>query len=416
MSNGQAEIERLEAATSAFEAIITTEEDSVEVPNVGPTPSLKKRVEEGLDERVPGPHVYMQSANSDVDEYGYPLRTLYKNGDGMIVYYPEYSVFRKYGSGWQRIDPHVRNVVNFNGTTQYATVPRVAEIDLDDPDLEFEIEWRCETNDTQYAILGVDSDNDSFTDVEFEIAVVLGRLYLYMGGSANSLIDYDNEANTVVIVYKNGMVTVFLDGNEVAAKVVSIGNTRSYKSMMTIGGFNTGSSMVRLLDGKVSNLRIWAGGDRNTGTLIRDYRMDEGWRTNGIQLLVNYATDLGEELVLPEWQNFDTLPIGQSKYTYYEEIASGEVQGVDYLFSFGVSNFQGSQDVGMLSGNYFKSPIKLSVNFAKREILTRVGTGGAGLFNRVVNQCTFENVTMKQADGYGEYIGFTEASWTRETV
>lgn len=53
MSNGQEEIERLEAATSAFEEIITTEADSVVVPNIGPTPSLKKRVESGIDDVKP---------------------------------------------------------------------------------------------------------------------------------------------------------------------------------------------------------------------------------------------------------------------------------------------------------------------------------------------------------------------------
>lgn len=53
MSNGQAEIERLEAATSAFEEIITTEADSVEVPNIGPTPSLKKRVDDGIEDMKP---------------------------------------------------------------------------------------------------------------------------------------------------------------------------------------------------------------------------------------------------------------------------------------------------------------------------------------------------------------------------
>lgn len=51
MNNGQAEIERLEAATAAFEKIITTEDDSVEVPNVGMTPSLKKRVDDKFSTR-----------------------------------------------------------------------------------------------------------------------------------------------------------------------------------------------------------------------------------------------------------------------------------------------------------------------------------------------------------------------------
>lgn len=99
MSNGQEEIARLEAATEAFEKIITTEESSVEVPNIGPTPSLKKRIDDRFNEQFSGPVMYMQSANSDVDEHGYPLRTLYKNGDGMTVYYPEYSVFPEISIG-----------------------------------------------------------------------------------------------------------------------------------------------------------------------------------------------------------------------------------------------------------------------------------------------------------------------------
>lgn len=54
MSDGQAEIERLEAATSAFEEIITTEGDTVSVPNIGIVPSLKARVAAGLETQKPG--------------------------------------------------------------------------------------------------------------------------------------------------------------------------------------------------------------------------------------------------------------------------------------------------------------------------------------------------------------------------
>lgn len=50
--SGPEAIVRLEAATEAFEVVITTEDDFVEVPNKGPTPSLKKRVNDGVEGNI----------------------------------------------------------------------------------------------------------------------------------------------------------------------------------------------------------------------------------------------------------------------------------------------------------------------------------------------------------------------------
>lgn len=184
MSNGQEEIARLEAATGAFEQIITTEADSVDVPNVGTTPSLKKRVDDRFNEQYSGQVAYMQSSPSDVDEYGYPLRTLYKNGDGMIVYYPEYSVFRKYGGGWKRIDPHVRNVSNFNGTTQYAVIQNLNELDLDSPSLEFEVEWYGMLNSGRSVLSYINDDGrtNNFSSGLLTIYRYLNTVYVGIGG------------------------------------------------------------------------------------------------------------------------------------------------------------------------------------------------------------------------------------------
>lgn len=424
MSNGQEEIARLEAATDAFNQIITTENDSVDVPNIGDTPSLKKRVDDRLDGLNLDSITHMQSSPSDVDEYGYPLRTLYKNGDGMIVYYPEYSVFRKDGGGWKRIDPHVRNVVNFNGTTQYAAAHRVAEIDLDDSNLEFEFEWNCYLDSESKSMDVLNHSNvKGITNNELRVRYFTSsgeyRLYLYVGGSNTvlALVSGFGWHNYRVTYNKStSLAKCWIDDVYQGQKSLSVGVHREPDANLMIGALDNGGTLQDFFAGEISDLRIWTGGDRNTGVLTRDYRMDEGWRTSGKQLLVNYATELGAELILPEWQNFDTTPIGQPDNTYYSEIASGEVRGVDYLFSFDVSNYSGNDSMGMLSGNYFKPFITVSSNAAKREILVRVGTSGAGLFNRSTNQGTFENVTMKQADGYGEYKGTTEASWTQETV
>lgn len=444
MSNGQAEIERLEAATSAFEAIITTEEDSVEVPNVGPTPSLKKRVEEGLDERVPGPHVYMQSTNSDVDKYGYPLRTLYKNGDGMIVYYPEYSVFRKDGGSWKRIDPHVRNVVSFNGSTQYVTVPRVNEIDLDNPDLEFEMEFhtdRLGESSSSVVFQQGNSFNESEIVVYYYNSPTIGlALYLSLGGSSVQVkVDTSDNAKFNIKFSRGsapsgGDVYFYKNDDLILTTTIQIGIKRVPDSDAFIGCDNNNGSPRLFLKAIPYHMRIWTGGDRNTGQLTRDYRMDEGWNPKST-VLINYATDLGEERIvngtfdsdLSEW----TITGGnEDSYVEWDS-------GAAHMNSIGAASLLLQQYNLSPDTNYIWKA-SFDVNSGSlvwgQEVagtLFNVGISSSGDYERVApsisNRVSFkrstsgtdiliDNVSVRQADGYGTYVGFTEASWTEETV
>ena len=425
MSNGQAEIERLEAATSAFEEIITTEGDSVEVPNVGPTPSLKKRVEEGLDERVPGPSVYMQKSPSQLDEYGYPDKSLYKNGDGFITYYPEYAVFRKDGGVWEYVTPHLRNVLTFNGVSQYAKAPRVDEIDLDDPNLEFEIEWYGSSPLGNYGILGMDNTRQDVPCFYLRDSAKVCSIFL--GGANNTFgkISLVDGINSIKLL---GGVLTLSNSSGSESKSVNIGVTRTY-SDLTIGAREVEDGLYeRCYQGQLRDIKIWTGGDRNTGMLTRYYRMDQGWRGDNNKVLPNDATDLGAELLvngkfdtdLSGWDNPSrawSWVNGAARLDSDGSVqslrqASIFTQGDTYVVTANYTSDPTNSQLAIFSGTPLYadgSPVVVSGGVVSTQDLNIKRYVG-------VNYALLDNISVKQADGYGRYVGFTQASWTQETV
>lgn len=428
MSNGQAEIERLEAATSAFEEIITTENDTVDVPNVGTTPSLKKRVEDGLDQRVPGPQVYMQSKPSQLDEYGYPLKTLYKNGDGFITYYPAYAVFRKDGGAWEYVTPHLRNVGNFNGTTQYATAPRVSEINLDDPNLEFEIEWEMTeaASTSNMCIVEQEDEGKTAGHTTPHLYIRVNNLIpsVFLGGVLTTFTQTVPVTSVCAINVDlvSGHAHLNVNGVDVETRAVTVG---SYRAIAPILQIAARTALVSFFKGQLSNIKIWTGGDRNTGTLTRHYRMDEGWRGDNNQVLVNYATELGED-VMPNAQVFPNNGTAELNGDIYTITRTGEPSGgyvianglgrlKPYLYSVSTTEINNSLQVrdtlqgGFPPENSLPAPntdyvgLKAPSETADTIVFT---TSSTGEFSAI----------LKQADGYGTYIGLTEASWTEETV
>lgn len=445
MSNGQEEIARLEAATEAFEQIITTEESSVEVPNIGPTPSLKKRIDDRFNEQFSGPVMYMQSANSDVDEHGYPLRTLYKNGDGMTVYYPEYSVFRKDGGGWKRIDPHVRNVANFNGTTQYAVIQNLEELELDSPSLGFEVEWYGMLNSGRSVLSYMidDGRENNFNSGLLTIYRYLNTVYVGIGGRSNTmtvgdLIPVDSlKPKYYSISLKDGTLSLKEDGKVLVSRGnVIVGNDRpTPETVCELARTRTSSGSTGLYyKGQLSNIKIWTGGDRNTGTLVRDYRMDEGWNSNSL-VLKNYAAELGEELVING--AFDTDLNGWEISGASEDGSVEWSNGAAHMISSGPSGLL-FQQFSLTADTHYIWTASFDVNSGSivwgQEVLgtqMSVGISESGSYERVAKSVSsrlsfkrstsgtdvlIDNVSVRQADGYGTYVGFTEASWTEETV
>lgn len=432
MSNGQEEIARLEAATGAFEQIITTEADSVEVPNVGPTPSLKKRVDDRFNEQYSDPVTYMQSANSDVDEYGYPLRTLYKNGDGFIAYYPEYAVFRKDGGVWVYVTPHMRKVANFNGTTQYAVASRVDEITKDNFDLE--IEWRTSGITTRGTVMSQNSAANDNTGTR-TLMIVMDTTGVVLIDIVGERVQFDGvpttKSHTYTILVKNLVVTLLIDGVEFDSVVVEAPKFGFDEDADFIIGALLGGDGYRLFHkGSLFDVKIWTGGDRNTGVLTRYYPLNEGWRGDYNQVLVNYATELVELLENPYfsdgltgWSDYNGAPLPG----IINGVATGRATDRSYITQSLGTGGDGTRlytsvatedTVGIvtvetrLGGLGFNTGDGRTISYvetAPRNVVI-VKEGSAA------DIMALDSLSVKKAHGYGTYNDLTEASWTQETV
>ena len=382
--------------------------------------------QEAADQAIANTNItYMQSSPSQLDEYGYPNKTLYENGDGFITYYPEYAVFRKDGGVWEYVTPHLRNVLTFNGVSQYAVAPRVEEIDLDDPDLEFEIEWFQGLDGKIQGYILHDGIGGTPVDINLSLLYVSGALRVTLGGIGQDF-NLPSVYSVLSIHFSSGILSFYADNQIVGSATVSGVGSVSSDTNLFIGaryGGTTGSGVF--YQGQLSNIRIWTGGDRNTGTLTRHYRMDEGWRGENNQVLVNYATELGEELVvngdfsdgLNGWTVINNVSdVDGAAYLVEDGGLSAISQGIlsaskQYLTKVNVLNESGALRLETKSYTFY--PLKGGYNtIAHTPFNTNlyIKTHQAGTSGYV------DNVSVRQADGYGTYIGLTEASWTEEEV
>lgn len=351
--------------------------------------------------------------------------------------------FLKQNQAWNQIDGS-RYVANFNGTTQYGTAPAVSEIDLDDPNLEFEIEWTGVCTGTGIDLILQDSQFDS-TAVDYKIMLWWDNNSLNLRvGSTGSLTfnGLDKEAlNTYSITVNKTTISLSVNGVEIESQpALPMANSAWVEnSVLYIATSSYNSTISNFYKGQLSNIKIWTGGDRNTGTLTRHYRMDEGWRGANNQVLVNYATELGEELVvngefaenLDGWTfSFATTPPvwvdgGGARFPYNDDVqcrqnigdyTTNKLVHIEYellddgnplnpqsftIYFEGGATFQGVQND---FGNGSISAVGVPISN------TNIVTVGYG------NETIISKISIKQADGYGTYVGLTEASWTEETV
>lgn len=316
----------------------------------------------------------------------------------------------------------LRNVVNFNGVSQYAVAPRVEEIDLDDPDLEFEVEWRIDhtPNGGEYILY---IGEGGISGGEFAIDIVGNRMLLVFGGVSNE-INVATNKGLYSLRYSNGVVVLYKDGLEVSSHNITIGEYRYQEGNAMYLAARADKSVVvdYLYRGALRDIKIWTGGDRNTGTLTRYYKMDEGWRGANNQVLVNSATELGEELstlVTP----FDTPVIGSQQDAAIYDINSKAnlPQYASLLMRYTAINYIGTSSVGFSTQGGISSSFRRYKDYdfyGVAEYNASLSPNAIAVFAlpNVDSQCTFTNVSVRQADGYGTYVGLTEASWTEEIV
>lgn len=384
---------------------------------------------------------YMQSSPSQLDEYNYPDKTLYENGDGFITYYPEYAVFRKVRGEWEYLTPHLRNVLTFNGASQYAVAPRVAEIDLG---TIFEIEVALKGLDPSLGTQGFVVESSVTGTKNY-------RLYYYhtgdtvrfdaTNGSAVDAIPYQGDGIYGVRVdYSASTVEGFFDGVSQGVKALPTQIfERDSTLKLTIGAFDSDTPRL-FCQGQLRDIKIWTGGDRNTGTLTRNYRMDEGGRGSN-RSLVNYATELGEDLVVNGDFSDGLNGFVKGVITGTGWIAEDGMAVLDYEagVSDGILNFYNpdpilvgkpfilSYDQPEWVGGDPRMAVYLDGRYTYPSNPTGIKTELIGHFmeNRSVSwrqnsstpyRYTLDNVSIRKAEGYGQYIGLTESSWAEEIV
>lgn len=329
--------------------------------------------------------------------------------------------------GAMEVGTAFRNVLNLNGVSQYAVAPRVKEIDLDDPDLAFEIEIaiRYSSVPINTYLLSQGGYSGTHMSSSTELCITTsgqgraaarlgGGVYLAFGGAM------PEGGCTITVKYSDGVIFLS-DGVNTTSTPYAVGGYRA-DGELYLGALCNTVNPIPNFQGQLRDIKIWTGGDRNTGTLTRHYRMDEGWRGANNQVLVNYATELGEELstlVTP----FDTPVIGSQQDAAVYDINSKEnlPQYANLLMRYTAINYIGTSDVGFSSKGGIPSSFRRNRDYdfygvAEYNASVYSATIAVFAFPNVDSQCTFTNVSVRQADGYGVYVGFTEASWTEEEV
>lgn len=176
----------------------------------------------------------------------------------------------------------MRNVVSFNGTTQVMDAPRVSGIDLDN--LNCELEIRCDMGATGTMIAQNVSADSALR--AFQISSNLGTISLILGGTLTAIntSGVTLELATWSFRLLAGSCALFKNGVLATTTITTIGAAREPSATLTVGARHSGSnsSYGFFLPSKVYHAKIWAGGDRNTGTLVRDYRMNDGFANNPV--------------------------------------------------------------------------------------------------------------------------------------
>ena len=316
----------------------------------------------------------------------------------------------------------------------------VSEIDLDDPDLEFEIELYVSfSNDigVEYILAEIPTDydhNGTASVIPFALYKADADLRINLGGNFKTIFPdaFVLGASTVSVSYKNGIFTTSTDAGT-HTETITIGSVRGADSSLYIAatayvedGVETAKSFLG--GGVLRDIKIWTGGDRNTGTLTREYRMDEGWRGYSNQVLSNYATTLGGELFDPDKMIVTppaTYDPDSKTFTAYRDgdtgtgwcmYQSGLVNGVTYLIKHVGDVPYRPTGLNMRDGSG-----KISLNVQDFETTSVFTLENSFIrYTRSLStepyEAPFRVNTLRQADGYGTYIGLTGASWTEEEV
>lgn len=215
-----------------------------------------------------------------------------------------------------------------------------------------------------------------------------GKLRGYFGSSyltGNSFVVNDGKLHRLSGKRLGNTVAIYVDGVEdnVSSGSSFLGSM-SIDTLMRYGGVYA--------DGSWLNLKIWTGGDRDTGTLVVDAKKDEDGSSN---VIGNSAATIGDNISDINEQN--SVPIGGPSVSSYPVCTT--VAGTVYKVSATVTDFQGGSRVGFINGGgvvWGQAGSLIGENGILDFVYTATSSGVLQLYSKDVNECVFSDISIKE--------------------
>lgn len=176
--------------------------------------------------------------------------------------------------------PVCRQVATLNGTTQAIQLDRE---DTLSPNESYYIEGRWDLDTT--GTLVSQNISGSTSSREFQIYTQNGIIHTVLGGVDNIMPDAVSGSPLLGVEHDAVARTLkaFVDGVLVSTKTgVTIGGARESTAKLLLGARHAGSNTQYGFrkPGICQDFKMWTGGNKTTGTLVRDIPVDDGFSAN----------------------------------------------------------------------------------------------------------------------------------------
>ena len=283
---------------------------------------------------------------------------------------------------------------NKGSTDGYETNARLISDPLTHFDVEFQLLGAVDPAGT---FLAQSTSVDSISR-EFQLFQNNGALIVVLGG-------FSNGTTTTLttglwrVKFDGVNIEIFKDGVGVETIVAVLGAATEPSATFTMCARHAGtnSSYGFHYEGVMANVRV----RNSSGEITHCYPLDE---PKGTDIIINRATALGTNLSTSN-DPLDSVLIGGPTYSFYD--LGSVVEGEQYLASCEINNYTGTDTIGfrsMLGMGDSISPRNRNSNGKIEFIFTATGSGVASLYTQAANQCTFSNISIRRADGYGTIV------------
>jgi len=325
------------------------------------------------------------------------LGSIFKSSIRPIIFSPVSS-----GSSTSRYFTDLASV-----SAQYYTIPSIALSG------DFEVEGKFTTVGASTQVLIGSTTSHYVAQVSNNWNVSISGVTSNFG---SSVAEQDGKLHTYKLTRVGSTIEFFIDE-------VSRGTTGTQTGTFTLS--NIGSNPTFYWPGVLADVKIWKDGDRNTGTLVRDYPLNEDFSQTDI--VVNSAVILGVEKVINgtfdvnvnDWitgiggtKTFDngTCQVTGGVITgIYQAITT--IIGKTYLVEYESTQADGNHKLRLstgstsLTGDIYNGPD--SAVPAKRQVVfTAISTSVTVYLRNSLAGLTinWDNISVKEAPGYGTAI------------